>query len=73
MRPNADLALCPGQDCTRDVPGMEPEACSRRSSCRRYLQAPAGPRQRYVLPDELGEACELFVTNAATDTEEARA
>ena len=69
MRPKPDFALCPGQLVTRDDPGVQPERCPRRTSCRRFMQPAAlpsvegrSPRQSYLLPVELGEACDNFVS-----------
>lgn len=57
LRPRLDLALCPGQDVTRDEPGVEAARCPVRTTCRRYLRPPAGPTQNYLLPTVLGPAC----------------
>lgn len=64
MSVEADFALCPGR-VMREEPGVPPPACTRRTLCRRYTQAPAGPQQRYVLPTATGEACTLFAPHGA--------
>ena len=62
---DAAFALCPGRVVTNDLPGTPSPACPRRTLCRRYTQAPAGPQQRYVLPEVLGDACTLFAPHGA--------